>query len=101
MTESAKEKAKFRTTTTWKDFRQKMRKERKVDAITGKPLSKSYNLHHCDMSDKNYTNLEEENFECLNSTSHDIIHFLFRYSNWREILQNIARILEKMEKLNS
>lgn len=78
-----------------------MKDKHKVDAITGKPLYKGWNLHHCDMSDEHYEDLSnEENFECLNVSSHEFVHWLFRYKNWREILKNIETLLEKMEKIN-
>ena len=99
-TTEAKEKAKFRRTAAWKKFRQKMRCKNKVDFVTDKPLLKGFQVHHCDMSLENYKNLKEENFYCLNKTTHEIIHFLFRYKNWRELLDRIRIVLEKMEKLN-
>lgn len=97
---ASKEKAKFRRSSTWKKFRQKMKAKFKKDFITGRPLLKGFQVHHCDMSLENYKNLKEENFYCLNKTSHEIVHFLFRYKEWREILKRLKVILEKMEKLN-
>lgn len=101
MTKEQKHKSKFRQTSKWKNWRKYLKGKRKVDAVTGKPLLKGWNLHHCDMNDAHYENLVEDNFECLNKASHEMIHWLFRYKNWRELLTNIYRILEKMEKLNS
>lgn len=96
----SKEKAKFRQTSVWKDFRNLLKKERKVDFITGKPLLKGYQLHHADMNLGNYKNLNPEHFFCLGRTNHQIIHHLWRYPNWRECLERIAYILELMDKLN-
>ena len=99
-TAESKEKAKFRRTATWKKFRQRMRSKNKVDFVTQKPLLKGFQVHHCDMRLENYKELKEENFYCLNKTTHEMIHFLFRYTNWRELLERIKIVLEKMESLN-
>lgn len=102
MTKEAREKSDFRKTSKWKYFRKDLQKKRKVDAVTGKPLLKGWQLHHCDMSTTNYKDLSnEDNFECLNINTHKVVHFLFRYKNWRELLKNLERILEKMETLNN
>lgn len=100
MTPASKEKAKFRRTAKWKSFRIKMKNKYKKDFITDKPLLKGFQVHHCDMKLENYKNLKEENFYCLNKSSHEIVHFLFRYKNWRDILKRLKIVLEKMEKLN-
>lgn len=99
-TAESKEKVKFRRTATWKKFRQRMRTKNKVDFVTQKPLLKGFQVHHCDMSIENYKNLKEDHFYCLNKTTHEMIHFLFRYKNWRELLERIKVVLEKMESLN-
>lgn len=99
-TKESKEKAKFRQTSIWKKFRQLLRKKRKVDFITGKPLYKGFQLHHLDMHLENYKDLNEDNYLTLNKSSHELLHFLFRYSDWREILKRIAFALERMEQLN-
>ena len=94
-------KSKFRSTSTWKSFRKSMKDKRKNDAVTGRPLLKDWNLLHCDLNEKHYEDISnEDNFECLNKTSFEVIHWLFRYKNWRKILKNIETLLEKMEKLN-
>ena len=100
----ADEKSKFRNRKAWKDFRKKMRKERKTDPITGSPLTKLYNLHHCDFNEEHYDNLDPNNFECLNSMSHDVVHFFFgvpgKLKNWRILILRTVKILKKMEALN-
>lgn len=101
MTSSQKMKTTFRSSAKWKKFRSWIKKERRVDAVTGKPLLKGFNVHHCDLNEQHYTDISNpDNFECLNRTSHKVIHWLYRYSNWRDVLFNIGRILEKMEKIN-
>lgn len=99
-------KTKFRRTAKWKAFREKKRKEQKVDYITGKPLSKTFNLHHCDLRSENYENItNEDNFICLNSTSHDTVHFFFgdekTKKDWRKMVLRLIEILKRMEKINS
>ena len=101
MNENQRMKTKFRTTAKWKKFRSKLKKERKYDAVTGKPLLKGWNLHHCDLNESHYSDISnEDNFECLNKNSHEFVHWLFRYKNWREVLANTYKILNKMERLN-
>lgn len=96
----SKEKAKFRQTSVWKKFRQKLKTQRKVDFITGKPLHKGFQIHHLDMSLANYKDLNPDNYLTVNRTSHELIHFLFRYKDWKEILKRIYIALERMEELN-
>ena len=101
MNETQKKKRNFRASSKWKDFRKKMKEKQKVDFITGKPLYAGFNLHHLDLDEKHYEDISnEDNFVCLNRKSHDLIHFLFRYKNWRQLLKNIETLLEIMEKLN-
>ena len=101
MSKTQNKKSKFRSTSIWKSFRKSMKDKRKNDAVTGRPLLKGWNLHHCDLNETHYEDISnEDNFECLNKTSHEVVHWLFRYKNWREILKNIETLLEKMEKLN-
>lgn len=94
-------KSKFRASSKWKDFRKKMKDKQKVDFITGKPLYAGFNLHHLDLDENHYEDISnEDNFICLNRKSHDLIHFLFRYKEWRQLLKNIETLLEIMEKIN-
>lgn len=100
-----KDKAKFRRRKEWKEFRKTMKKLKKYDAITGSKLSKNFNLHHCDFNPEHYTNLDENNFECLNNMSHDTIHYFFgvpgQLKNWRLLILRTITILKKMERLNA
>lgn len=96
-----KEKSKFRRSAKWLKFRAYLKKARKVDAITNKPLYKGWTLHHCDLNQSNYTNISNENnFECLNKQSHDVVHFFARHDDWRDMIKRLEVILEKMEKIN-
>lgn len=98
------EKNKFRTHKVWIEFRKSLKKERKIDFITGKPLSKTWNCHHCDFHEENYENLDPENFECLNNLSHDVVHYCFgvpgKLKPWRLYVMRLITVLKKMERLN-
>lgn len=95
-------KSKFRTTKTWKNFRQKMfDKQNGLDYITGKKLYKGYNVHHCDMTAENYDKLIEENFFALNKSMHEVVHTLFRYyPKDKTILDRVKQVLDRMCELN-
>lgn len=98
-TKESKEKAKFRSTSIWKDFRNLLKKERKVDFITQKPLRKGFQVHHCDLNAEHYKDLNPNNFITVNKTFHNIIHEIYRY-DWREVLQRLTIVFEKMDELN-
>lgn len=68
------EKSKFRETTKWKNFRKRLKEKRKVDAITGRKLTKTWNCHHERFDSRLYTELNEEYFLCLNNQMHDLLH---------------------------
>ena len=95
-------KAKFRKTKEWREFRKRIfDKQNGKDIITGKKLYKCYNVHHLDMSADNYDKLIEENFIAVNKSTHEALHFLFRYyKNDKDILNRIKQVLEKMTELN-
>ena len=46
-----KAKSKFRASKKWKDFRDKKRKEQKLDPVTGAKLTRRANLHHLDLNE--------------------------------------------------
>ena len=99
------DKTKFRSTKKWKEFRKKKIDEQKIDPITGTKLGKHAHLHHCDLDEKHYEDISnEDNFICLNNMSHKCIHFLFSRKDpkrWRKRILNIINILKKMENLNT
>lgn len=99
------EKTKFRRSKAWRELRDKIRDKQKVDPITEKPLSRTYNLHHGDLNPDNYTNISDEtHFVGLNSTSHELLHFVYGDSrtkkNWRDILIRLMALCEWMDTLN-
>lgn len=101
MSKSAKDRAAFRKSAKYKKFRKWLKKERQIDELTGSLLAPGFQVHHLDMNPDNYEKLIPENFVTLNPFSHKVIHFLFRCKDWRKVLENAYKILERMEKLNS
>lgn len=99
------EKRKFRASKKWKEFRERLKEERKVCEITGAKLTKMWQLHHMDMSEENYQDItHEENYCALSWNMHKCVHYLFTKSKpreWRKRVMNLIRILKKMEKLNT
>ena len=86
------EKKKFRMSAAWKKFRQHMKKiTNGIDWITKLPLTKTWNLHHLDMRDKNYKDLSDiTKFMPLNKDTHEFIHWL--YYLWRKDAGILTRI---------
>ena len=100
-----KDKTKFRTSKKWRDFRDKKRKEQKVDPITGAKLTRMANLHHKDLDEEHYEDISnEDNFVFLNKKTHDVVHFFFLKSKpteWRKRVLALIKILKEMENINS
>lgn len=99
-------KTKFRRSKPWKDLRLKVRKEQRVDPVTLKPLSVTFNLHHLDLNPDNYTEIgHTDHFVGLNSQTHDVVHFFFGdgriRKDWRSMVERLVAILERMEELNN
>ncbi len=95
-------KSKFRSTSKWKKFRKGMKAKCKVDYITNRPLIKGWNLHHLDLNSDHYEDISNEShFCCLNKTSHELVHWLFRYKDWRDVLNRTKELLQHMEELNN
>lgn len=99
-----REKRRFRDSKRWKEFREHMKalQENRCQ-ITGAKLTKLWQLHHMDLDENNYQNLDDDNFVCLSWNMHKVVHALFVKSKpkeWRSRVLNLIRILKKMEKLN-
>lgn len=86
------EKYNFRMSSKWKRFRLKLKKlSNYVDAITKRPLTKAWNLHHCDLRDKHYTDISNPGrFVPLNKDTHDFIHWLYKL--WCKDKKIISRL---------
>lgn len=101
MNDSQRIKRNFRASKKWKKFKADKKKQCKgLDAITLKPLRKMWNLHHEDLSEENYTVLND-NFLPCNNLTHKVIHWLWTY--WqkdKDIIERLKKELEKMEKIN-
>ena len=98
---TSKDKKKFRQTVAWKNYREQRRETDKVDALTLRPLSKTFQLHHLDLNDENYTLLSEDRQICLNQKSHETVHHLISYyKKDPEILDRLKEILDKMLKFS-
>lgn len=100
-----KDKTKFRATKKWKEFRDRKRKEQKVDPITGAKLTRMANLHHLDLNEEHYEDLSDEShFVFLNQAMHKVVHALFLKSKpreWRKRVLALIKILKEMENINS
>lgn len=94
-------KRKLRASKEWKEKRQQVRENQKIDPITLNPLTKSFNLHHLSQSKKieDYTNLEDERFVGLNAQSHDCLHFLYRIYEREDNFDMLERIKELLIKM--
>ena len=68
-----------------------------IDVITGKPLRKGWQLHHLDMELERYANLNPEKFICVNRQTHEMIHWVFRYQDWKQLLFNLSDVIAKMQ----
>ena len=99
-----KAKKKFRDSKRWKEFRRQMYEQSGREcAVTGYKLTKLWQLHHMDLVEEHYENLNPENFVCLSWNMHKVVHALFVKSKpreWRKRVLNLIKILKKMEKLN-
>ena len=94
-----KDKARFRASKLWKDFRKTMSiRFGRRDAITGRLLRRGFNLHH--LCEKQYTDLTESNFIPLNKQTHEFLHWLYRYENYEEILEKLKYYIDEMRSLN-
>ena len=102
MNEIQKAKKKFRQSKEWKEFRKLMfSKSWKIDCITGKPLRKGWQLHHLNLDETQYADLQEENFICVNRQTHETIHWLFRYfQKDPAVIDRLQNIMQKMAEIN-
>lgn len=98
MTKESKAKSKFRQSSKWKSWRKYLKGKRKVDEITGAPLYKGWQCHHLDMRPENYEDLREEKFICVNRQTHQMIHWLFRYRDWKRVLFKLSKLMTEMDK---
>lgn len=92
----------FRRTTIWKDFRNRLKKERKVDQLTGRKLTKTWNCHHQRFDSRLYTDLDEQYFSCLNNQMHDLLHICVSETIKNpDFMKNLNDLVEYHIKLNN
>lgn len=91
-------KSKVRQTKEWRQLRIDIEDAYDgLDPITGKKLLKGFNVHHLDMRTEHYDDLNIEKFRPLNKSTHDAIHWLYRYyEKDPTILDRIREMLDLM-----
>ena len=102
MNEAQRKKRIFRQSKEWKNFRQEMKKKcGGLDYITGHKLRKGFQVHHRNLDETKYTELEGDNFICINNLTHKVVHWLWTYyQKDPAILDRIKVELEKMKAIN-
>lgn len=102
MSPAERKKSKFRASQKWKKFRKDLKKKQQTDPITGSKLTPRAVCHHLDLREENYEMVSEERQVMVNPLSHDLIHYVFgdcnKYYDWRERLENLKKICERMEQ---
>jgi hypothetical protein len=102
MNETQKAKKKFRQSKEWRAFKQSMKdKCGKIDGITQKKLYKTWNLHHRNLDESQYTNLREDWFFPCNNMTHKFLHWLWNYyKDDPEVIDRIKAEMQKMKEIN-
>ena len=100
LTKAAKDKRSFRASEKWRSFRKfKYDEQGGKDYITLKPLTKCFNVHHCDLNADEYQNLEDEaNFLALNKSTHETLHWCLRYVKAFHSLEVIDRLFDEVKR---
>ena len=96
------EKTRFRRSKKWKQLRDMVKREQKVDPITLKPLSNTYNLHHRNCDPDAYTDISNsDNFVGLNSSTHETVHYFWGDARhrkpWRDMVLRLVEQLLAMD----
>lgn len=98
---TGKEKDLFRKTSVWKEFRNRLKAERKVDALTGRKLTKTWNCHHERFDPALYLDLDEQYFLCLNNQMHDVVHICVSETiKDPEFMNRLSEIVQFHIKIN-
>lgn len=98
-----REKANFRQSKQWKEFREMIRlRQNNIDPITQSKLSKKAHLHHLDLNPENYGNLDPDKFILLNTNTHKLTHFCYYYycKFGDKFIYNLEVILRQMKVIN-
>ncbi len=69
-------KRKVRASAEWAELRELVyERQNGVDSITLKPLTKGWALHHLDLREEHYDNLDPARFLAVSHTHHEILHW--------------------------
>lgn len=98
--ECSKLKSKVRNSKEWALLKKVVFKRQEgKDPITGSKLSPHAHLHHLNLNNDFYDDLNPDNFLLLNKKSHDFIHFYYDYFDYLCI--NHIRILNYVTKMRT
>lgn len=105
MNKSQTKKSKFRGSKEWKAFRLRKRKEQNnIDPITGSKLPKGAHLHHKDLNEDEYENIDNpDNFILLLPTTHKWIHWgltQIKKTGDLSVINKYVKELKREAKLN-
>ena len=97
----ANERAKFRQTKKWKDFRKDLISKQKIDPLTLSKLTKQCNIHHYCLDSEQYDNIDDKRCVALNMKTHDTLHFIYNiYKKDKDVIKRLTKLLKTMEKYN-
>ena len=99
LSEKQIKKRKIRASAEWADLRNLIRDEQKIDPISMRPLTRSFNLHHLSQDERYYDDLSRERFVGLNDYSHRCVHYLYdivvREDDYN-VLERLRLIIQQM-----
>lgn len=94
-----KERALYRATAEWRDFRESMKQKQKYCALCGAPLKGRWNLHHkhdCKTIEE-YESKNPDDFLCLCGECHQCLHWISRKkstSKWAVKMKQVAKAID-------
>lgn len=98
-----KDKSKIRHSNNWKILKEELElRYRHSDILTNDKLKEDFSCHHLDLNPNNYSNFADiTHFVPLNKSSHEFLHFIYRYyAKDPSILNRLKDLLDKMILLN-
>lgn len=104
LSEAQIRKRKVRASAEWADLRNLIRDEQKIDPISMRPLSRSFNLHHLSQDERYYDDLSRDRFVGLNEYSHRCVHYLYdivaREGDYN-VFDRLKQIIEEMQRITA